>query len=153
MFRNDFNIFITKIICAFIILFYICRTNYKLVEMKQKLTEAEKQIMDILWDQKAFMKDILEIYPDPKPASTTVATLLKRMQTKNLVGYKTFGNSREYFAKVDKETYFNHEMNSMIDRFFNSSVSQFASFFASSKKLSQEQLKDLRDIIDHQIKE
>ncbi len=121
--------------------------------MKQKLTEAEKQIMDILWDQKAFMKDILEIYPDPKPASTTVATLLKRMQTKNLVGYKTFGHSREYFAKVDKETYFNHEMNSMIDRFFNSSVSQFASFFASSKKLSQEQLKDLRDIIDHQIKE
>ena len=135
-------------------LFYICRVKYKLVEMKQKLTEAEKQIMDILWDQKAaFMKDILEIYPDPKPASTTIATLLKRMQTKNLVGYKTFGNSREYFPKVDKETYFNHEMNSMIDRFFNSSVSQFASFFAANKKLSQSQLKDLRDIIDHQIKE
>ena len=122
--------------------------------MKQKLTEAEKEIMEILWEQKtAFMKDILEVYQEPKPASTTVATLLKRMQTKNLVGYKTFGNSREYFPKVDKETYFNHEMNSMIDRFFNSSVSQFASFFASNKKLSQSQLKDLRDIIDHQIKE
>ena len=122
--------------------------------MKHKLTEAEKEVMDILWDQKAaFMKDILEKYPEPKPASTTIATLLKRMQTKNLVGYKLFGNSRQYFPKVDKETYFNQEMNSMIDRFFNSSVSQFASFFASSKKLSQEQLKNLRDIIDHQIKE
>ncbi|MGA9213626.1 BlaI/MecI/CopY family transcriptional regulator [Kaistella sp.] len=122
--------------------------------MKQKLTEAEKEIMDILWEQKtAFMKDILEIYSEPKPAPTTIATLLKRMQTKNLVGYKTFGNSREYFPMIDKETYFNHEMNSMIDRFFNSSVSQFASFFASNKKLSQSQLKDLRDIIDHQIKE
>ena len=144
---QKYNVYLKK-------LFYICRVKYKLVEMKQKLTEAEKQIMDILWDQKAaFMKDILEIYPDPKPASTTIATLLKRMQTKNLVGYKTFGNSREYFPKVDKETYFNHEMNSMIDRFFNSSVSQFASFFASNKKLSQSQLKDLRDIIDHQIKE
>lgn len=144
---QKYNVYLKK-------LFYICRIKSKLVEMKQKLTEAEKEIMEILWEQKtAFMKDILEVYQEPKPASTTVATLLKRMQTKNLVGYKTFGNSREYFPKVDKETYFNHEMNSMIDRFFNSSVSQFASFFASNKKLSQSQLKDLRDIIDHQIKE
>ena len=122
--------------------------------MKQKLTEAEKEIMVILWEQKtAFMKDILEIYPEPKPASTTVATLLKRMQNKNLVGYKTFGNSRQYFPKVEKEFYFNHEMNSMIDRFFNSSVSQFASFFTANSKMSQQELKELRDMIDNQIKE
>lgn len=122
--------------------------------MKQKLTEAEKEIMDILWDQKkAFMKDLLDAYQEPRPAPTTVATLLKRMQQKNLVGYKTFGNSREYFAKVDKETYFNQEMGAMIDRFFNSSVSQFASFFAQSKTLTQQELKELRDIIENQIKE
>lgn len=122
--------------------------------MKHKLTEAEKAIMEILWAQKtAFMKDILEIFPEPKPASTTIATLLKRMQTKNLVGYKTFGNSREYFPKVEKEIYFNQEMTTMIDRFFNNSVSQFASFFTSNAKLSQKQLKELRDIIDQQIKD
>ena len=122
--------------------------------MKHKLTEAEKAIMEILWAQKtAFMKDILEIFPEPKPASTTIATLLKRMQTKNLVGYKTFGNSREYFPKVEKEIYFNQEMTTLIDRFFNNSVSQFASFFTSNSKLSQKQLKELRDIIDQQIKD
>ena len=122
--------------------------------MKTKLTESEKEIMEILWEQKtAFMKDILEVFPEPKPASTTVATLLKRMQNKNLVGYKTFGNSREYFPKVEKETYFNHEMNSMIDRFFNSSVSQFASFFTANSKMSQQELKELREMIDNQIKE
>ncbi|MCZ2084411.1 MAG: BlaI/MecI/CopY family transcriptional regulator [Flavobacteriales bacterium] len=122
--------------------------------MKTKLTESEKEIMEILWEQKtAFMKDILEVFPEPKPASTTVATLLKRMQNKNLVGYKTFGNSREYFPKVEKETYFNHEMNSMIDRFFNSSVSQFASFFTVNSKMSQQELKELREMIDSQIKE
>lgn len=122
--------------------------------MKTKLTEAEKEIMEILWEYKsAFMKEILEIFPEPKPASTTVATLLKRMQNKNLVGYKTFGNSRQYFPKVEKEDYFNHEMTSMIDRFFNSSVSQFASFFTANSKLSQKELKELRDIIDNQIKD
>lgn len=122
--------------------------------MKAKLTEAEKQIMDILWECKtAFMKDILEVFPEPKPAATTIATNLKRMQNKNLVGYKTFGNSRQYFPKVEKETYFNQEMTSMIDRFFNSSVSQFASFFTANSKLTQKQLKELRDLIDNQIKE
>jgi len=119
---------------------------------EQKLTETEIILMEILWQrEKVFMKDILEDYADPKPASTTIATLLKRMQNKDLVGYKLYGNSREYFPKVKKEDYFQGEMTSMIDRFFNSSVSQFASFFTSNSKLSQKQLKELREIIDKEI--
>ncbi|HCM32707.1 BlaI/MecI/CopY family transcriptional regulator [Chryseobacterium sp.] len=119
-----------------------------------KLTDSEKVIMDILWEKKKiFMKDILKTYPEPKPAATTVATLLKRMQNKKLVGYKLYGNSREYYPLVEKREYFKEEMTSMIDRFFNSSVTQFASFFTSNAKLSQKQLKELRDIIDEQIKE
>ena len=121
---------------------------------EQKLTDTEIVLMEILWKrEKVFMKDILEEYADPKPATTTVATLLKRMQNKDLVGYKTFGNSREYFPKIRKEDYFQEEMSSMIDRFFNNSVSQFASFFTSNAKLSQKQLKELRDIIDREIKD
>ena len=119
-----------------------------------KLTDSEKVLMEILWEKKAvFMKDILDAYPEPKPAPTTIATLLKRMQNKELVGYKLYGNSREYYPKVEKGEYFKEEMTSMIDRFFNSSVTQFASFFTSNAKLSQKQLKELRDIIDEQIEE
>lgn len=121
---------------------------------EHKLTDTEIILMEILWQkEKAFMKDILDEYTEPKPAATTIATLLKRMQTKDLIGYKTFGNSREYFPKVRKEDYFQEEMTSMIDRFFNNSVSQFASFFTSNAKLSQKQLKELRDIIDKEINE
>jgi len=119
-----------------------------------KLTDSEEVIMEMLWEkEKLFMKEILESYPEPKPASTTVATLLKRMQNKDLVGYTLFGNSREYFPKVKKSEYFKEEMTSMIDRFFNSSVTQFASFFTSNTKLTQKQLKELREIIDKEIKE
>lgn len=119
-----------------------------------KLTNSEKTLMDILWEkEKAFMKDILEAYAEPKPAATTIATLLKRMQNKDLVGFKLYGNSREYFPKVAKGEYFKEEMTSMIDRFFNSSVTQFASFFTSNSKLTQKQLKELRDIIDKEIQE
>lgn len=119
-----------------------------------KLTDSEEVIMEILWEkEKVFMKEILESYPEPKPATTTVATLLKRMQNKDFVGYKLFGNSREYFPKIKKSDYFKEEMTSMIDRFFNSSVTQFASFFTTNTKLTQKQLKELREIIDKEIKE
>ena len=65
--------------------------------MKNKLTDAEKELMEILWTNKtAFMKDLLQALPEPKPAATTVATNLKRMQNKDLIGYKSFGNSRQY---------------------------------------------------------
>ena len=71
------------------------------------MTDAEKELMDILWEkEKAFMKDLIEAFPEPKPATTTIATLLKRMQNKNLVGYKTFGNSREYFPKIENARLF-----------------------------------------------
>ena len=120
----------------------------------QKLTDAEKDLMEIIWQKKAaFMKDIMEEYPEPKPATTTIATLLKRMQNKDLIGYKTYVNSREYFPKVSKEVYFKEEMNSMIDKFFNSSASQFASFFTSNTKMSQTELKELRDLIDQKIED
>jgi predicted transcriptional regulator len=120
----------------------------------QKLTDAEKDLMEIIWQKKAaFMKDIMEEYPEPKPANTTIATLLKRMQNKDLIGYKTYGNSREYFPKVSKEVYFKEEMTSMIDKFFNSSASQFASFFTSNTKMSQTELKELRDLIDQKIED
>lgn len=118
----------------------------------RELTKAEKELMEILWRQgKAFMKDILEALPEPKPATTTVSTLLRRMQEKNLVDYKIFGNSRQYFPLVTKSTYFNREMKGMIDKFFNRSVPQFASFFTANARLSREELLELREIIDREI--
>ena len=120
--------------------------------MNQKLTDAEKELMDILWEkEKAFMKDLIEAFPEPKPATTTIATLLKRMQNKNLVGYKTFGNSREYFPKIEKGKYFTGEMKGLIDKFFNNSVTQFASFFTANAKLSQKELEEIKKIIESEL--
>ncbi len=118
-----------------------------------ELSNAEEQLMQILWKQeKAFMKDLIEAYPEPRPATTTVATLLKRMQDKNFVGYTQQGRSREYFPKVSKKSYFSRQMNGMIKSFFNDSASQFASFFTKETNLSEEELKDLRKLIDERIK-
>ncbi|AQX04310.1 BlaI/MecI/CopY family transcriptional regulator [Elizabethkingia meningoseptica] len=119
---------------------------------KIKLTEAEQFIMEVIWSkEKAFMKDILEAYDEPKPASTTLATVLKRMQDKDLIAYNTIGNSREYYSLVKKEQYFSSEMQGMLKKFFNNSVSQFASYFTANAKLNEKQLRELRDMIDMEI--
>lgn len=108
--------------------------------------------MEHLWQmERAFLKDLLEAFPDPKPAATTVATLLKRMTDKGFVGYTVYGNSREYYPLVKKAAYFSNEVNGMIRNNFNDSVLQFASFFTKASNLTTEELKELRKIIDKEI--
>ena len=116
------------------------------------LTNAEEQIMKLLWRlDKAFIRDLLNEFPDPKPATTTVLTLLKRMIDKDFVGYKQYGNSREYYPLIKKADYFSDHFNVLIKEFFNNSTAQFASFFTNETNMNQEELKELRDLVDKKI--
>lgn len=118
-----------------------------------QLSKSEEDLMQILWKRKnAFMKDFIDAYPEPKPAVTTVATLLKRMQIKKFVGYITYGRSRKYFPLIEKEEYYSRKMNGLIKSFFNDSASQFGSFFTQQADLNQKELKELRKLIDERIK-
>jgi predicted transcriptional regulator len=117
-----------------------------------KLTKTEEQLMEVIWDKKeVFMKDIIDEYPDPKPATTTIATLLKRMQNKGFVAYNLMGNSRQYYALVKKGDYFSKHVNGLIKDFFGSSALQFASFFTRQADMTAEELESLKKIIDDQI--
>lgn len=116
------------------------------------LTNAEEQVMKLLWRlEKAFIRDLLNEFPEPKPAPTTVLTLLKRMIDKGFVSYKQFGNSREYYPLIEKSDYFSDHINDLIKDFFNNSTAQFASFFANETEMSPEELKELREIVDRKI--
>ncbi|MFT4804581.1 MAG: BlaI family penicillinase repressor [Psychroserpens sp.] len=118
-----------------------------------QLSKTEEQLMQHLWKlEKGFMKDLLFAYPEPKPATTTVATLLKRMIDKGFVAYKLYGKSREYYPLVKKKDYFSKYVNTLIKTFFNDSASQFASFFTKETDLTKEELEDLKAIIDNEIK-
>jgi len=118
------------------------------------LSNGEEQLMNYLWEMgKGFMKDLLEAYPDPKPATTTVATLLKRLADKGAISFSTFGNSREYYPLIKKTDYFSRKVNTIIKNFFNNSPSQFASFFTKETNMSDEELESLKEIINNQIKD
>ncbi|MBO0930835.1 BlaI/MecI/CopY family transcriptional regulator [Fibrella aquatilis] len=117
-----------------------------------KLSPAEETLMQHLWSRgEAYMKDLIDAYEDPKPAATTVATLLKRMIDKGFVAYRERGNSREYYALVSRNDYFAKHVNGLIKNFFNNSAAQFASFFTTQTNLSAAELAELRKLIDEQI--
>ncbi len=149
--KLDVNVKFLLYSCRIDFLFYICRVNVKNLSTMQ-LSNSEEQLMEHLWKlEKAFMKDLLEAFPEPKPATTTVATLLKRMIDKKFVAYNEFGNSREYYPLVKKSDYFSKHVNGLIKNFFNDSASQFASFFTTSTNLSEKELEDLKKIIDVEL--
>ena len=116
------------------------------------LTKAEEQLMEIIWKhKKAFLKDIMEDYPEPKPAGTTVITLLKRMQNKGVVAYKLFGNSRQYYPLIKKDDYFAKHIGEMVKGFFGNSALRFASFFTTTSDLSESELQELKKIVEQEI--
>lgn len=117
------------------------------------LSKAEEQVMEIIWQrEKAFLKDLIDALPEPKPAATTVATLLKRMSDKGFIAHTLYGNSREYYPLVTKSDYFARHVKGMIRNNFNNSALQFASFFTKATGLTASELEQLRKIVDQEIK-
>ena len=118
-----------------------------------QLSKSEEQLMELIWKQeKVFMKELIENYPHPKPATTTIATLLKRMQDKGFVAYTLLGNSRQYYPLVKKSDYFSKHVKGIIKNYFDNSPMQFASFFTTSTNLTNSELEDLKKIVDQEIK-
>lgn len=117
-----------------------------------KLSVSEEQLMQHLWTLKqAFMKDLIAAYDEPKPATTTLATLLKRMMDKGFVAYRVYGNSRQYYPLVTQQAYFTNHVKGLIKTFFNNSPAQFASFFTTQTDLSTSELEALKHIVEEQI--
>jgi predicted transcriptional regulator len=106
-----------------------------------ELTRAEEQIMQILWIiEKGFIKDILEHFDEPKPAYTTVATIVKILERKGFVSYKAYGNAHQFFPLISKNDYSQTHVNSLFKRYFKSSIKDVVSYFADNNKM------DIKDI-------
>lgn len=111
--------------------------------MKQ-LTKAEEQIMQALWETgPAFVKDMIEVMPDPKPHYNTVSTLIKILIEKGFVDYKAYGKSHQYFALVTKDAYSHKTVNNIVKGYFDGSFSNMVSFFVKEKELSISELEKL----------
>lgn len=118
----------------------------------KELTKAEEQLMRHLWKlKKAYLKDIVDEYDEPKPAYTTISTVVNVLVRKGIIGFDLHGKAKHYYPLISKEEYSNHSMKGLVSNFFNNSYKQFASFFTSRKELSVDELKEIRKMIDDEI--
>ncbi|WP_090702545.1 BlaI/MecI/CopY family transcriptional regulator [Daejeonella rubra] len=108
----------------------------------KKLTQAEEQIMQVLWSLKAggYVKDILEMLDDPKPHNNTVATLLKILVEKGFVGIKNPNRNNLYYPVVSKSLYSAQSIEGLTERYFDGSYSNVVSFLVDKKQMSIEDL-------------
>ena len=107
--------------------------------MKQvkTLTKAEEQIMQALWKiETGFLKDILEVLPEPKPHNNTVATILKILIDKQFVSYEVCGRQHKYVPLIKKEDYMKSSLTGIVRNYFSGSYSQAVSFLVEKDKLS-----------------
>ena len=117
------------------------------------LTKAEMEIMNTLWDAAEPMSThaIIERYPEPKPAYSTVATFMKILTNKEFVSFrkKEEGDKTFYFYPlITRVEYTRKFMNQVKSTFFGGSVKSLISFFAKEEKLSDEELKEILSFIN-----
>jgi len=113
------------------------------------LTKAEEKIMKLLWElEKGFIKDILEKFPEPKPPYNSVSTIVRVLVKKEIVGFKKYGGTYEYYPLISKDEYRKSQLGSLVNGYFNNSLSQVVNFFSENKKLKIDEVDEVIQMLE-----
>lgn len=112
--------------------------------MKQRLTNKEEEVMNIIWEKGAvFIRDIVAELPDPKPNYNTVATQVKFLEEKGFVSRKPMANSFQYSPAISEREYRGTTIGEVVSRYFNNSYASMVSQFVEEDKMGIDELKEL----------
>ena len=118
----------------------------------RELTKAESEIMQILWrKERAFVQEIIDEMPLPKPAYNTVSTIIRILEQKGIVAHEAFGRSHRYFPIIEKEEYTKNFMKNVMRNYFSNSPAQMVSFFTQQENLSIKDLEDIKLLLENEL--
>ncbi|MEN8116962.1 MAG: BlaI/MecI/CopY family transcriptional regulator [Bacteroidota bacterium] len=113
------------------------------------LTKAEERIMQILWKiEKGFINDILEHFPEPRPPYNSVSTIVRVLVKKEIVGFKAYGKTYEYYPLISKEEYRNGQLNRLTKNYFGNSLKQVVNFFSENKNLDMKEVEEVMKMLE-----
>lgn len=113
------------------------------------LTKAEERIMQILWDLKrGFIKDIQENFPEPQPPYNTISTIVRVLVKKEIVSYKTYGGSYQYYPLISRDEYRKDQMGRLMKNYFGNSMKEVVSFFSEKKDLDVDELDEAMRMLE-----
>lgn len=115
----------------------------------RRLTNKEEIIMNHFWERGAlFIRELRELYPEPKPHFSTLSTQVRTLQEDGFIGHKAYGPTYQYFAKISREEYKQRSLIGLIDKYFDNSYLSAVSALVKEEKISVEELRELIDLIE-----
>ena len=107
--------------------------------------------MQVLWKlEKGFLREIVEVMPNPKPHQNTVATLLKILVEKEFVGITVMNRHHQYYPLVLKDEYSKRSIRQLAKNYFEGSFSNVVSFLVKENNITVEELETLLQQIKKQ---
>ena len=110
----------------------------------KNLTPKEEQIMNLFWEHGAmFVKELIELYEEPKPHFNTVSTYVRMLEEQGYVGHRTFGTSHQYHPLISRAEYHKRTVRNVITKYFNNSYMGLVSSLVKEEEMSLDELKEL----------
>ncbi|MFQ5602085.1 MAG: BlaI/MecI/CopY family transcriptional regulator [bacterium] len=123
---------------------------------RKKLADAEWEIMNGIWH---FKKPVTvremhaHLYPKGEKAYTTVQTIMNILVEKKFLRKDKIGMVNFYFPIVAYEDFTRQETRTLVSRIFDGSFGALATYLVDSGELSQEELIQLKALINSKKKE
>lgn len=119
----------------------------------EKLTKAEEEIMQVIWALERctvsqvldYMETVLQL---PRPAQTTISTIVRIIEQKGFLDHKAYGRTYEYFPLVSKEEYSRRTLKKFVQDYFDGSVKGLVSFLVKEKNLDPNELEELKKLLE-----
>jgi len=113
------------------------------------LTKAEERIMQILWDlERGFIKDIQEHFPKPQPPYNTISTIVRVLVKKEIVSYKSYGGSYQYFPLITREEYRSEQMGRLMNNYFGNSLKEVVNFLSERRDLDVNEVNEALHMLE-----
>lgn len=110
----------------------------------KKLSPKEEVIMNLFWERgPMFVKELLNLYDEPKPHFNTVSTFVRALEEQGYVGHRAFGTSHQYYPLITREEYHKHTVRGIISKYFNNSYMGLVSSLVKDEEISLDELKEL----------
>lgn len=117
---------------------------------RESLTPKESVIMRLLWENgPLFIRQMLELYPEPKPHFNTISTTVRILEIKGYVDHEVFGNAHRFKALAAQEDFRSRSLADVIRNYFNNSYKNAVSALAEEEKISVDDLKEIIELIEN----
>ncbi len=110
----------------------------------ETLTRKEEEIMQILWKIKeGFVKDIINEMQEPTPPYNTISSVVRILEKRGFLGFRSFGKSHMYFPIIEKKSYRKHAFKTMMKGYFEGSYKNVISYLIDDESLSEKEMEEI----------